>query len=82
MQMSDRCGSVSIFNTTENCSAGPAVSSGECLPQTDIISTLWSVILLLDLNHSFLNREYTHMYVPKALATILRLWILHVTFLS
>jgi hypothetical protein len=43
---------------------------------------LWRVNLMLALNRSLLNREYTLIYVLKALASTISMCNLHVIFLS
>jgi hypothetical protein len=46
-----------------------------------LMSALWRVSLMLVLNHSFLNREYILINVLKALASIISMCSLDVTFL-
>jgi hypothetical protein len=47
-----------------------------------LTSALWRVSLMLVLNRSLLNKEYILINVLKALASIISIYNLNVTFLS
>jgi hypothetical protein len=55
---------------------------GTRLSYSTPMRALWRVNLMLVLNGSLLNREYTLINVLKALASIICMCNLHVTFLS
>jgi hypothetical protein len=56
--------------------------AGQAYVVIPLMSALWRVDIMLVLNRSLLNREYTLINLLKALASIISMCNLHVTLLS
>jgi hypothetical protein len=70
-----------ILNAIRKSRTGVRLGKLPMVPRT-LMRALWRVNLMLELNRSLLNREYTLMNILKPLASIISMCNLHATFLS